>query len=243
MKELEMTRCGPTEEDILAVHAIVQDAMTRNAAIFGDMRMEKDDDDDSTDDSSDDDASGGDDDSDDPGTEGQGGKTSDDDTSGGESEEAKLRKRMRAADQRASTAERELRELKDKDKPELERAQNRVKELEPQIEALGSTVRDLRLQVAFLSANEFTWHDPEDALRLADMDGVEIDDDGKVIGLKDALKKLATSKPHLVKKEQSSDDDEDEGKPSGSTQNGKRKGDKKALDREALAKKYPALRR
>lgn len=236
---------APTEDEILAVHTIVQDAMRRNALLYGGFTMAEGDEDDDTDDPDDDDASG-DDDPDDPGTEGQGGKKkkkdADDDASG-ESEVERVRKRMRAADQRAAAAERELQELKDKDKPELERAQARVTELEPQVETLTSTVRDLRLRIAFLSDNSYQWHDPEAALQLVDLEDVEIDDDGKVTGLKNALKKLATEKKYLVKVDKKDDDDDDEPEPSGSQQNGKRKGEKASATREALAKKYPALRR
>lgn len=244
MKENTM-RSGPTCEEILAIHQQVSATLAASRAKFGAFAMmaEADEKDGETD-ASDDDASGDADSDDDSGTEGQGDKENKapKDTSG-DDELARTRTRMKAADQRAATAERALQEIKDKDKPELERAQNRVKELEPALESAQSAIRDLRLRVAFLSDNTYSWHDPEDALRLVDMDGVEIDDDGKVVGLKNALKALATTKKHLVKAEKDSDEDEDESEPSGSQRNGKRKGEQKVSSREALAKKYPALRR
>lgn len=238
MKENDM-RSSPTREEILAK---VTATLAESRARYGTFTMMAEGDDEKDDDTktSDDDASG-DDDSDDTGTEGQGKEKDAQKDTSGDDELARTRTRMKAADQRAAAAERALQEIRDKDKPELERAQNKVKELEPQLEAATSTIRDLRLRVAFLSDNTYTWHDPEDALRLVDMDGVEIDDDGKVSGLKNALKALATNKKHLVKIESKDDDDEPE--PSGSQQNGKRKGEQKNSSREVLVKKYPALRR
>lgn len=236
-----MTRCGPSEDDLLKVHTQVQAIMAGAKAKWpGGFVME-----DPDDDASDNDDASGDDSSDDSGSEGQEGKEKDTKSdASGDDEVEKVRKRMRAADQRAAAAERELQELRDKDKPELERAQNRVKELEPALETAQSTITSLRMQVAFLSDNTYTWHDPEDALRLVDMADVDVDDDGKVTGLSAALKKLATAKPHLVKPAAKPDDDDDEEpEPSGSQRNGKRKGEAKSANREALAKKYPALRR
>ena len=66
---------------------------------------------------------------------------------------------------------------------------------------LQKTNQSLALQVAFLSDNTYTWHNPDRALKLVDLSKVEIDADGRVTGLKDALKALATSDPYLIKQE------------------------------------------
>lgn len=160
---------------------------------------------------------------------------------------AKLRDRMKAADRRASKAERELAELRrerkereDSEKTDLERAQGRVKELETETAEKDKTITDLRVQLAFYSVNDVDWVDPSDALAALDLSEVETDENGKINKkqLKKAIKALAADKPHWVKSE---NDSSGQG-PSGSKMNGKRKGDEGKPDRAALEKDFPALR-
>lgn len=114
----------------------------------------------------------------------------------------------------------------------------RVTELESNVEKRDQEIHRLRIANAFLASNSHDWADPEDALRLADLSDVEIEEDGTVHGLKQALDRLAKRKPHLLK----SKSDEDKGKgPSGSANNGRRKGQTKKPDRDALSKSYPIL--
>lgn len=160
---------------------------------------------------------------------------------------ATAKERMKAADRRAAAAEKRARELEarqkeldDKDKSELERAQSRVSELEKELTTTGDELKRARLQIAFLSVNEVTWHDPEDALGAIDLSEVEIDEKGKVnqAQLKKAIKALAERKSHWVKT-----NDDSSTAASGSAMNGRRKGsDTQAADREALEKRLPALR-
>jgi len=112
---------------------------------------------------------------------------------------AQQRTRTNAADQRAAKIEAELKQLRDKDLPEAEKLQRDFQEAQKQVEQLQTANKDLALKVAFLKDNTHTWHDPESALKLADLAQVEIQADGTVNGLKDALKALATSHPYLVK--------------------------------------------
>lgn len=109
--------------------------------------------------------------------------------------------RMRAADQRATKAEQELRQIRDKDLPEADKLKRDYADAQAQVEKLTATNRDLALKVAFLSDNTYLWHAPERALKLVDMSQLEIQEDGSVRGLKDALKALATSDPYLIKQE------------------------------------------
>lgn len=109
--------------------------------------------------------------------------------------------RMRAADQRATKAEQELKAIRDKDLPDAEKLKRDYAEAQATVEKLSTTNRELALKVAFLSDNTYSWHNPERALRLVDMSQLEIQDDGSVRGLKDALKALATSDPYLIKQE------------------------------------------
>lgn len=51
-------------------------------------------------------------------------------------------------------------------------------------------------------ASELEFADWEDALALADLSEVEEDDNGNLIGVKEALEELAKRKPHLLKQKQ-----------------------------------------
>ncbi len=114
---------------------------------------------------------------------------------------AQQREHKRMADQRAADFEAKLKQLTEKDMPEAEKLKREHAEYQQQVETLQKTNRDLALKVAFLSDNTHTWHDPSTALKLVDLDKVEIDGNGQVTGLKDALKALATSHPFLIKAE------------------------------------------
>jgi hypothetical protein len=184
----------------------------------------------------------------------------DDDDSDLEAERARAeryRRRMKGADRRAAEAERKLREaLAGKDK-DAEPSEELVK-AQKENESLSEANTTLRLQNAFLLNNTYAWHDQADAMALVLKDeDVEIDDDGEVQGLKDALKRLAKAKPWMVKVEESKDDDDDDDddeddtdKPearrkstsSGRAAAGRRKPNKGA-DEAALVATYPALRR
>jgi len=129
------------------------------------------------------------------------GTTTDPELARSQQEAASLRERMKAADQRAAKFEEELKKLRDKDLPEAEKLQREHQAALEQVNKLQETNTTLALKVAFLSDNTYSWHNPERALKLVDLSQVEIDADGKVSGLKDALKALATSDPYLVKQE------------------------------------------
>lgn len=92
-----------------------------------------------------------------------------------------------------------LKAVEDKDKTELERAQGDLKTATEQAEALQNTVKELRIQNAFLASNTHAWQNPDVARKLADLSEVVIDDDGKVTGLDKALAKLAKDHPYLLK--------------------------------------------
>lgn len=210
---------------------------------FGGFKMEKEDgdDDDSDDDdkkdkSDTDDSGDGDEDDDD-----------DDDDSGGDDDKvtkAELeaaQKRMKAADQRASKAEAELKKIKDAELGDLERAQSRVTELETENTELRSSLQSERLNSAFLQANKHTWHKPGAALKLAQSEGYledVIKDDGTVDqkALETALNKLAKDNEFLVKSEGSGSSGD-----SASTRSKNGKDDK--AQSEADRRRAPALSR
>lgn len=181
-------------------------------------------------------------------------KSSDDDDKVDRAEYERVKRHRAAADRRKAELETENATLKTenaalkaegKDGKPDEATTARVTELQSTNEKLAEQIQSLRINNAFLSANDYTWHDPEDAMRLADLSEVEIEEDGTVVGLKEALKKLAKAKPHLIKKAESKvkddEDDDDEKPPSGSANNGRRKGSKNKPDRAALSKTYPVL--
>lgn len=156
--------------------------------------------------------------------------------------------RRKEAEKRADEAERQLRELKEKDKPEQEQLETRVSELETQNESLQSSLREALLDNAFLRDNTYSWHNPGRALRLADLSKVEIEDDGTVHGLKAALDALAKSDPYLISKD--SDDKSKKDKKdlpdtsdkSNKSTREKKQDSQKTRDQE-LRQKYAALRR
>lgn len=115
------------------------------------------------------------------------------------------------------------------DRPEAER----LAEAEATITSQEATIRDLRLQNAFLSSNKHDWQDPSLALSLADMESVEIGDDGEVVGLEDALSALAKKHPYLVKKPE-----EQQRKKSGDQQQRKNDAAAKASRRSKIRGKY-----
>lgn len=156
------------------------------------------------------------------------------------SEFDQLKKRMQAADKRASDALAELDQRKRADqdeltnaKQDLEKAQKRIAELEKQIDKTA-------LENAFLTDNGHEWVDSSDALRLLDMDGVEVKE-GTVTGLKPAIEKLAKAKPHLLKPETGSGKGSSS-EASGSAGNGRRKGQtgERTVD---YTNRFPALRK
>lgn len=133
----------------------------------------------------------------------------------------------------------DLKAFTDKDKSEIEKATSTAKELEEKVKTYEQKIHDLALQNAFLADKSFKWRNPKAALKLADLSKVEIDEDGTVTGLSDALKALAKSDPYLL---EAVDEDNDPGAPPAG-QPPKNKPPKGTPEREKLLAKYPALRR
>lgn len=134
----------------------------------------------------------------------------------------------------------DLKAFTDRDKTEIEKATGAVQDLTDQNAKLADKVNKLALENAFLSDNTFKWRNPRAALKLADLSKVEIDDDGTVTGLGEALKALAKSDPYLLA-EEAGDDDQSGKSPTG--QPPKNKTPRGTPEREKLLAKYPALRR
>lgn len=134
-------------------------------------------------------------------------------------------------------AQAKLKEHEDASLGELEKAKRDLESATADNAVLADEVRKLRIDNAFLSSNTHSWKNPAAALRLVDLREVEIDDEGNVTGLDKALDALAKSDPYLLGEK---DDDGDGGTPTGQAPARKPKGN---ANRDALLKKYPALRR
>lgn len=84
---------------------------------------------------------------------------------------------------------------------------------------------------------------PKTAFRLLDLDDVEIDDEGNIEGLEDAIKELVKSDPYLVDTGKDDEDDDEDGarkRKTGQPTGSRKKGNP---NRDKLVSKYPALRR
>lgn len=152
-------------------------------------------------------------------------------------------RRMKAADRRSSELEAADKARVAATQTETERLVAERDELKTYKEAAESNLRNLRIENSFLLANTHSWVDMEDALRLADLSEVTIDEDGKVDGkaLRKALDDLAKRKPHLVKPATPSTTTPPAG-ASAPEMNGTPKGaGDRSPDRAALAKRFPVL--
>ena len=138
---------------------------------------------------------------------------------------------------RLAELESSLKGYTDADKTELDKASEERDAFKGQVDTLTATNRKLAIQVAFLGEAGYSWHNPKTALRLLDLDGVEIDDEGEVTGLTEAVKKLADENPFLLKGKGDDDEDEDDEKspPSGQPVGSR---SKRTTQRQALEKKY-----
>lgn len=170
-----------------------------------------------------------------------------DDSKSTDPELDRLKNRMRAADRRAAAAEQKLREKELEGKSELEQTKAKLEQVEAANEELNAQLMTLRRERSFLGSNTVTWHDPEIAMSKLDWDDIIDRETGEVDSrtLERAIKDLAKSKPFLVKKENVEEDGDNKPPPQPSA-GGKpgtgKKQTKQEMDREALMRKYPALR-
>ena len=89
-------------------------------------------------------------------------------------------------------------EKNEAEKSELEKAQARAAELEKKLaDQTEQSKKDKIRHAVEITAKDLGYADPEDAIALADLSGVVVDDAGKVSGVEQALKTLLEKKPHL----------------------------------------------
>lgn len=153
-----------------------------------------------------------------------------------------LQRRMQAADRTATTVQNKLAEIENASKDELTRTKDALAKAAAENARLKEANKSVLLKADFGLAG-VQWHNPSTAyvtLLNEYPDAVHVDDDGKVVGMKTAVEKLAKEHPYLVKTTEEKKDEESAA--TGPVKNGKRKGDEgaTAMD-EALRKRLPAL--
>lgn len=152
-------------------------------------------------------------------------------------------KKRKEAIARADKAEKDLAELR-KTGSSDETLKARIDELEAENATLKSGLNKSALATAFLKDNTHQWVDPDAALRLANLDDVEIEADGTVTGLDVALSDLAKKSPYLLKTDKKQPPARKSGeKPGGQGSGGTRDKATEAKAKADLIKKYPGLRR
>lgn len=162
-------------------------------------------------------------------------------------EAAAHRNKAKAEKERADAAEAKLREYEDKNKSELEKAQRDAEEYKKKNEKLQATVSDQAVKLAFFeSGSAALFKNATTGLRLLkeELGELKPDDEGNVDSkaIKAKAEALLKEQPYLAADgESASGTGGDTGSPSGRANNGKKS--KEQVDFEALAKKYPALRR
>lgn len=151
--------------------------------------------------------------------------------------------RMKAADRRATLAENKITEAEKAKMTDDQRKDHDLEESRKTSEAQAKENQDLRVQIAFLSVNDVSWHNPAIALSQIDLATV-VSEDGTVDqkALKAAVKRLATEQPFLVKVVQGTEGTGGHGTSGGSVGSGTNNGGKPgALSEDELRRRYPAL--
>jgi len=160
-------------------------------------------------------------------------------------EAAQWRTKLREQEALAKDLADKLRQFEDKDKSELEKAQRDATEYKQRAEKAEAKLSEFAVKMAFFESGAAAlFRNAATGLRLIDLDGIAPDDEGKVDSkaIKAKAEALLKEQPYLAADgDSSSGTGESEGQPSGRPNNGKKSKDQ--VDYEALAKKFPALRR
>lgn len=158
-------------------------------------------------------------------------------------EAAKYRNERNAEKKRADALQAKVDEAERKENTDLQNAEKDRDTFKTQAETLASENTSLKVRVALYEDGALnSLKDPSDASRYLKFEDFVSEDDGEVdtAKLKKALDKLVKDKPYLFKDGDEEGDGSEE-QPSGSKPR-QRKSKEDPNTREALAKKYPALR-
>lgn len=159
-----------------------------------------------------------------------------------------IKKHLSEADRKKAELEAELKALKTKDLPEVEKLRAEHEEAAKAAEKYKVQFQTMARTNAFLTASsdlKIAWANTASALKLAELEDLEINEDGSVDGIKDAVKALAKDHPYLLAPK----DSEEDGKStppakSGSVVGSKKKGTKPEGEYtpEELRRRFGALR-
>jgi hypothetical protein len=153
------------------------------------------------------------------------------------------RRRMQAADQNNAKLQADLKKLQDAQLSEQDRLKRDHEEATKRIAALEEENHRLRLQNSFVTDKTYDWHDPQAALKLADLSEVKVDEKGVVTGLKEAIKAVADANPWMLKPKDDGGSGGSQQPPAGSTgATGTPGRQPTGPDRTALEKRFPAMR-
>jgi hypothetical protein len=108
-------------------------------------------------------------------------------------------RRMQAADSNNAKTQAELKKMQDAQLSEAEKTKRDLEAAQKALAERDEAIKQERIKNAFVTDNTYEWHNPNAALKLADLSGVEIADDGTVKNLKDALKAVADANPWMLK--------------------------------------------
>jgi Phage minor structural protein GP20 len=114
------------------------------------------------------------------------------------SEAARYRTELRDAQSKLKDAEKAQKERDDAEKTELQKAQDRARELEGEVATRDTKLRDLTLaQEVFKQAKKLDIVDEDAAFRLMDKGQVVYDEAGRPTNIDDLLTALVEDKPYL----------------------------------------------
>jgi hypothetical protein len=150
--------------------------------------------------------------------------------------------RMQAADRTAAQKTADLKKITDAQLSEQEKKEQDLKDAQEKASKLAVRVQEQAVENAFLTDRTYSWVNPGSALKLLDRDGVTVDDDGKVQGMKAALDKLAKSDSYLIKTPDGDDASGGKGKQGTTGSTGTNRQHGQGNDRAKWERDFPAMR-
>jgi len=119
----------------------------------------------------------------------------------------RLKAMLAQSDRRATENEAKLRQLVDKDLPEIDKLRRDKDDTDKALAAAKAQLDAMRIENAFLTDNTLKWRNPASALRLLDRSKITVDSDGNVAGMKAALEALAKSDAYLLEPAEAAEGD------------------------------------
>ena len=110
-------------------------------------------------------------------------------------ENASLKKALRKANREAADRRHQLKQ-KEGEEPNLQQLQTENNQLKDQLRA------EKVKAAVHLGAVRMNFHNPSAAYKLVDLELVDVDEKGEVVGVEDALKALVASDKYLIKQQQ-----------------------------------------